>query len=205
MKIKVKTFVMGAVGVNGYVVSGEDGKACIIDCDAPSQKMLDYIDEKELEITHLLLTHGHGDHIGAVEEIKQKYGCEVVACKKEESILLDPKLNFSMMMGASMTVTADRFVSDGDTIAVGEMEFKVIETPGHTVGSVCYIVQDNMFSGDTLFEGSCGRTDLPTGDTATIMKSLKRLKALEENYVVYPGHGPYTSLEIERQSNPYMS
>ncbi len=205
MKIKVKTFVMGPVGVNGYVVSDEDGKACIIDCDGSPDTMFDYIENKGLEVSHILLTHGHGDHIGAVEEIKEKYGCEVVAAKKEEPILLDPRLNFSAMMGVATIVEADRFVSEGDIITVGSMKFEVMETPGHTVGSVCFIVQDNIFSGDTLFEGSCGRTDLPTGDTATIMKSLKRLSNMDGNYVVYPGHGAYTSLEIERRSNPYLS
>lgn len=204
MKIRVKTFVMGPVGVNGYVVSTEDGSACVIDCDGSPKAMFDYIEEKGLDISHLLLTHGHGDHIGAVAEIKAKYDCEVVACQKEEELLLDPRMNFSSMMGCATTVEADTFVSEGDTVAVGSMEFQVIETPGHTAGSVCFLVQDNMFTGDTLFEGSCGRTDLPTGDTATIMQSLKRLRDIDGNYVVYPGHGPYTSLEIERESNPYL-
>jgi len=154
--------------------------------------------------THILLTHGHYDHIGAVEKVKQQYGCKVIAGKDEIRVLTDPAANCSIYSGAQVTVFPDELVSDGDTITVGDLKFEVLFTPGHTEGSLCYFIEDNIFSGDTLFQGSCGRTALATGDWATILRSLKMLRDLPGDYTVFPGHGPSTTLGIERVSNPYM-
>ena len=107
-------------------------------------------------------------------------------------------------MSGPTSLSADVWVQEGDAVKVGDLEFTVLETPGHTAGSVCYLIGNNIFSGDTLFQGSCGRTDLPTGNWGEIIASLKRLRNLPGDYNVYPGHGPSTTLEIERRMNPYM-
>ncbi len=202
--MKIKTLAMGSIGTNCYVVSDDAGNAVIIDCDGDPRPLYFYISEFNLKPTHILLTHGHFDHIGAVEAVKEKYGSKVVAGKDEFGILTDPAANCSIYGGGAITVLPDELVSDGDSIIVGDMKFDVLFTPGHTEGSLCYILGDNIFSGDTLFQGSCGRTDLATGDWSTILRSLKLLRDLPGDYTVYPGHGPSTTMEIERCSNPFM-
>ena len=202
--MKIKALAMGSIGTNCYVVSDDAGNAAIIDCDGDPTPLFFYISENNLKPTHILLTHGHFDHIGAVEKVKEQYGCKVIAGKDEIRILTDPAANCSIYSGAQLTVFPDELVSDGDTITVGDLKFEVLFTPGHTEGSLCYFIEDNIFSGDTLFQGSCGRTDLATGDWATILQSLKMLRDLPGDYTVFPGHGPSTTLGIERASNPYM-
>ncbi len=202
--MKIQTLEIGNIGTNCYVISDDKGTCAIIDCDGNPQPLFRYIEENNLKPTHILLTHGHDDHIGAVEMVKEKYGCPVYACKKEEPLLADPAMNCSLYMSGPTSLSADVWVQEGDAIKVGDLEFTVLETPGHTAGSVCYLIGDNIFSGDTLFQGSCGRTDLPTGNWGEIIASLKRLRNLPGDYNVYPGHGPSTTMEIERRMNPYM-
>lgn len=202
--MKIKILPIGTIETNCYVISDETGTCAIIDCDGNARPLFSYIEENHLKPTHILLTHGHHDHIGIVELVKERYNCQVVAAKAEANLLADPRLNLSNMMGGNLSLYPDVLVEEGDSIQVGTMEFRAMLTPGHTAGSLCYVVADQIFSGDTLFQGSCGRTDLPTGDWGTIMKSLARLRDLEGDYTVFPGHGPYTTLGIERRSNPYM-
>ena len=202
--MNIKTFEMGYIGTNCYVVSDEQGNCAIIDCDGNTTALYNYIDQNNLKPTHILLTHGHFDHIGAVEEVQEKYGCLVCACEKEIPLLSDPNLNASTMSHRPLSLTPDITVKEGESVAVGNLVFKVMETPGHTEGSICVVIENTIFSGDTLFLGSCGRVDFPTGDAKTMMDSLKRLKNLEGDYVVYPGHGPSTTLEYERKTNPFM-
>ena len=202
--MNIKTFEMGYIGTNCYVVSNEQGNCAIIDCDGNTTALYNYIDQNNLKPTHILLTHGHFDHIGAVEEVQEKYGCLVCACEKEIPLLASPELNASNMSHRPLSLTPDVTVKEGDSVTVGDLEFKVMETPGHTEGSICFVIANTIFSGDTLFLGSCGRVDFPTGDAKTMMDSLKRLKNLEGDYVVYPGHGPSTTLEYERKTNPFM-
>lgn len=202
--MKIKILAMGSIGTNCYVVSDDAGNTAIIDCDGDPRPLFSYIEENNLSPTHILLTHGHYDHIGAVEAVKEKYGCKVIAGKEEMQVLSDPAINCSIYCGGAITIMPDELVSDGDSITIGGMKFQVLLTPGHTEGSLCYIFEDNIFAGDTLFQGSCGRTDLPTGDWSTILSSLKRLRDLPGDYTVYPGHGPSTTLGIERSSNPFM-
>ncbi|WMI81050.1 MBL fold metallo-hydrolase [Anaerotignum sp. MB30-C6] len=202
--MKIKILAMGSIGTNCYVVSDDAGNTAIIDCDGDPRPLFSYIAENNLNPTHILLTHGHYDHIGAVDLVKDKYGCKVIAGKDEMPVLTDPAINSSLYCGGEFIIIPDELVSDGDIITVGDLKFQVMFTPGHTVGSLCFILQDNIFSGDTLFQGSCGRTDLATGDWNTILRSLKRLRNLPGDYSVFPGHGPSTTLGIERMSNPYM-
>ena len=200
----IKTLEIGTIGTNCYVVSDAEGTAAIIDCDGNPAPLFDYIANNQLKPTHILLTHGHYDHIGVVQAVQEKYGCKIYAAKQEAHVLADPAINCSLYSGMPISLHADVAVEEGDTIQVGTLQFRVMHTPGHTEGSVCYLVEDAIFSGDTLFQGSCGRTDLPSGDWATILRSLKRLRELPGNYTVYPGHGPATTLDIERRMNPYM-
>ena len=202
--MNIKTLEMGYIGTNCYVVSDDNGICAIIDCDGNPQPLYNYIAQNQLKPTHILLTHGHFDHIGAVEAVKEKYGCKVYAAEKEAALLADPALNASDMASVPLRIYADVSVKNADTISVGDLQFSVLETPGHTQGSVCFLIEKNIFSGDTLFLGSCGRTDFPTGDYQTILSALQKLKNLEGDYVVYPGHGPATTLEYERKTNPFM-
>ena len=179
--MKIQTLEIGNIGTNCYVISDDQGTCAIIDCDGNPQPLF-----------------------GAVEMVKEKYGCPVYACKKEQALLADPALNCSLYMSGPTSLSADVWVQEGDAVKVGDLEFTVLETPGHTAGSVCYLIGNNIFSGDTLFQGSCGRTDLPTGNWGEIIASLKRLRNLPGDYNVYPGHGPSTTMEIERRMNPYM-
>ena len=202
--MKIACYASGSVGTNCYVVSDDAGVTAIIDCDGNPAPLFSYIEKNELKPTHILLTHGHFDHIGSVNEVAEKYGCTVVGCAKEMRMFTDASVNCSAFCGGAVTVYPDVQVNDGDVVKVGDMEFRVMLTPGHTEGSVCYISGSVMFSGDTLFQGSCGRTDLETGNWSDILKSLKKLAALPGDYQVYPGHGPSTTMEIERKTNPYM-
>ncbi len=202
--MKIKAFELGDIGTNCYVVSDDNNTCAIIDCDGNGEPLFDYIDQNNLKPTHILLTHGHFDHIGAVNVTKEKYGCAVYACAKEANLLAEPTINHSGLYGTPISVKPDKLVNDGDEIEVGEMTFKVMETPGHTEGSICFFLDKTIFAGDTLFLGSCGRTDFPTGDWQTMLHSLQKLKNLEGDFVVYPGHGPSTTLDYERKTNPFM-
>ena len=203
--MKIVGIPMGTIGTNCYIISDDSGTAAIIDCDGDPTPLFEYVAENSLTPTHILLTHGHYDHIGAVAEVKEKYGCMVYGGKEEMPVFTDARVNCSSMVGVPILVYPDVTVSDGDTIQVGGLSFQVLLTPGHTIGSLCFIAEDNLFSGDTLFQGSCGRTDLPTGDTPAMLSSLQRLAALPGNYNVFSGHGPATTLDIERAYNPYIS
>ncbi|MGM9916971.1 MBL fold metallo-hydrolase [Anaerotignum sp.] len=202
--MKIACYAAGSVGTNNYVVSDDNGITAIIDCDGNPAPLYSYIEKNNLKVTHILLTHGHYDHTGSVNEVAEHYGCTIVGCAKEMRVFTDPSINCSHFCCGDIIVHPDVLVNNGDVVKVGDMEFEVLETPGHTEGSICYICKDTIFSGDTLFQGSCGRTDLPTGNWNDIIQSLKKLAALPGDYQVYSGHGPATTLETERKTNPYM-
>jgi len=202
--MKIKTLPLGQMSTNCYVVSDENNTCAIFDCDGNGLDLIQYLEKNQLKPTHILLTHGHFDHIGAVETIKEKYGCPVYAGAKELPVLTDPNINFSIQVGAPISITPDHLLQEGDVVTVGTMEFTVMETPGHTCGSISFISENVIFSGDTLFQGSCGRTDFPTGDWETILHSLKRLRDLPGDYEVYSGHGPMTTMDAERKTNPFF-
>ena len=205
MNSKVSLINVGNLAENCWFLANEDTKeAVVIDPGAEPDRICAAAEKHGWKITAILLTHGHYDHIGSVNEVAAHFGCKIVGAAKEMPVFTDPALNCSQFVGGPIIVHPDILVSEGDKVTVGDMEFDVMETPGHTVGSICFIGKDIIFSGDTLFQGSCGRTDLPTGDWDDIKKSLKRLAALPGDYQVYSGHGPATTLETERRTNPYM-
>lgn len=202
--IKVKSIVLGKLENNCYLITDEkSGKSALIDCTEASQKMIDFIGDADLE--YILLTHGHFDHIGGVEEIKEKYGAKVAVGEGDAKMLTSSKHSLAAFCGElQKNVEADIILVDGDEIKLGETTIKVMATPGHTKGGVCYIVDDIIFSGDTLFYCTCGRTDFPGGSLEEIKNSLKRLASLDGDYKILAGHDRSSTLDFERKFNPYM-
>lgn len=191
---------------NSYLVISEKGNAALIDAPGCGKYILDAAGEYGCTITKLLLTHGHCDHIGAAAYVQEKTGCQVYIHKADEAKLSDPVGNLVEYFGLESIAPPKNVVglSDGDEIQLDEIVFRVMHTPGHTSGSVCYIAENAMFSGDTLFNLSIGRTDMPDGDYKTLAASLVRLKELSGSYDVYPGHMGSTTLDYERRCNPYL-
>lgn len=192
--MKISTLVLGDYQVNCYLVSDDNGKAVVIDPGYEAEKILRVVKEKELDVQCIFLTHGHFDHIGAVKPLMQALNCPVYLQPKE--VTLPPYLTQGLLCYTEE-------YEQGNEISVGDLTFRVMETPGHTNGSVCLLCEDCIFTGDTLFAGSCGRTDLG-GSMLEMLASLKSLAALEGNYRVFPGHGPETDLDYERKTNPYI-
>lgn len=202
--IDIKSVLLGELGNNCYLITDSaTGKAALVDCTEAGSKMLDFIGDADLE--YILLTHGHFDHIGGVKEISEKYSAKVVISSEDAPMLSSGRHSLAVFCGAKQNNTeADIIVKDGDIITLGETKIKVMATPGHTKGGVCYIADDCIFTGDTLFFCSCGRTDFPGGSFSEIKQSLKRLADLSGDYKLYPGHERVTTLAFERQNNPYM-
>ena len=194
--MKQVTMALGAYQTNCYMIWADDSASCVvIDPGYQAETVLAQAKKQGKTIEAILLTHGHFDHVGAVRELAADTDCAVYICP--EDLSMPPQLTAGPLY---YTHT----YGEGDVLKLAGLTIRVIQTPGHTPGSVCLLVEDSMFSGDTLFEGSCGRTDLPGGDWAVILKSLKRLKEMDRDYKVYPGHGPATTLAEEQMYNPYM-
>ena len=190
--MKILHLSVGRLQTNCYIVWAEDSNRCaVIDPGDEADRILKNMEDRALTLDAIMLTHGHFDHVGAVKTLCEKTGCKVYMNIKELAL---PQ----QLTGGKLCYT-DPY---GDTVTAGGLTFHVLETPGHSEGSVCLRCGDILFSGDTLFAGTCGRTDLPTGSWHTILKSLKMLAQLPGNYTVYPGHGPATNMAAERVSNP---
>lgn len=196
--MNIKTLPVGQLETNCYVVVNEQRLECVvIDPGDESNTILDYIEDNKLKCCAIMLTHGHYDHVGAVSEIMEQTGCEMYINPRDEGY--EPGMSgmkFKMPEGG-------KYYDDGDVVKAAGLEFKVLATPGHTPGGVCLICGNALFTGDTLFRGSCGRTDLPGGNMCMEMASLKRICALPGDYEVYPGHMDSSTLERERRFNHY--
>ena len=194
--LQMDAMALGDYGTNCYIVRDSDSKTCcIIDPGYQPQRVLDRVAELGLEVEAILLTHGHFDHVGGVAFIAADTDCDVYI--NAEDLQLPPRLTDGR-------IYYTRTYAQGDVLQLAGLTIQVMSTPGHTPGSVCLCIEDHLFSGDTLFAGSCGRTDLPGGDWMTICESLKRLSQMEGNWTVHPGHGESTALDAERKYNPYM-
>lgn len=208
MSIKIKQFIAGQLENNMYLVYDEDTKkAVLIDATAPVPELLDIVKNLGLDVEYILLTHGHFDHILGLTELKKALGAEAVICH-DDLIISDNINEFTRFFGGmeeSVPPVYEKFIKDGDVITVGNMQIKVIHTPGHTQGGVCYLLNDNLFSGDTLFMGSVGRTDLFDGNFDKLSDSVKnKLFKLDDNIKVYPGHGPKTTIGYEKKHNEIL-
>jgi glyoxylase-like metal-dependent hydrolase (beta-lactamase superfamily II) len=203
----IETLRLGSYGANCYLVGSEKSKdIMIIDPGAESTKVKNIIQRKSYNPKFILLTHGHGDHIGGVKDLKKEYNIPVYVHKKDSSMLKDERLNFTKMMFKNgVSLNADKFLEDGDTITLDNMKFEVIHTPGHTPGGICLKHKGVVFTGDTLFKGSIGRTDFPGGSYDQIIKSIKeKLMVLDDDTVVYPGHEGKSTIKQERENNPFI-
>ena len=202
--VKVHTLVLGPLQTNCYVVWAEGSASCVVVDPAYSpEKILDFTARQGLKIDAVFLTHGHFDHVGAVEVLQKQTESEVWMHQGDYHPRKDP-MNDYLYPLHDQALEGIRFCGDGDTISAAGLTFTVLSTPGHSRGSVCYRTEDVLLSGDTLFAGGCGRTDLPGGDWATILVSLSDLSELEDGVKVYPGHGESTTLAQEKRYNPYM-
>ena len=188
---------------NCYIVQDEKSKeTMVIDAAGDVDKIIEMLDILQAKLKYIYLTHCHGDHIGGVKELKEKYGGKIVAQRLAAENLRDPNINLTTYIGdKGLTIDTDARVDDNDLIHLGELEFRVIHTPGHTSGGSCLYCEKEqlLFSGDTLFRGTWGRTDVPTGDFETVIKSItKKLMILPDETIVYPGHGKSTMIREEK-------
>lgn len=208
MNLAIRMMVLGPVQTNCYFLINEDTKeVLIVDPADRAQKIIEWINSEGLKPTAILLTHGHFDHIMGVAGVKKEYNIPIYASKDEVEVLADPQINVSTIMGAYLSMKADKLFSDGDVLELAGMKLKVISTPGHTIGSVCFYMEEEkvLISGDTLFEASVGRSDFPTGSSRQLIESIKtRLFVLPDDTDVFPGHGGTTSIAYEKAHNPFI-
>ena len=206
--IKIESRVLGPVATNCYLIINKDNNESIIvdPADSP-ESIYDMVVRSASKPQAILLTHGHFDHIGAANEVREHYGIKIYASCDEEKLLASPARNLSNAYGMSLRVTADVLHNDGDILELAGLKIKAIHTPGHTKGSCCYYLKDEgvLFSGDTVFYGSVGRTDFPGGSTAEIVRSLHKLvDSLPEETEVFPGHDASTTIGYEKRYNPFV-
>ena len=206
--LEVKHLTVGMVGTNCYVAANQMSKeAGIIDPGDEAKRIDRLIKENGYEPQAILLTHGHFDHVMAVDALSAEYGLKVFAHELERETLEDPEMNVSGMMGRTMTFHATDYVRDGELLNLAGYTFQVLLTPGHTRGGVCYYLasENVLFSGDTLFAGSVGRTDFPGGSMGVLVGSIReKLLTLPDETIVYPGHMESTTIGAERTGNMFL-
>lgn len=194
--LQIKTLTLGQYETNCYILYSEASSDCIvIDPGYEPERVLEAVKSLNKHLQAILLTHGHFDHVGGVREIFAQTDCDIYLCPADCAM---PE----QMTAGPLCYTCS--YQEGDVLSLAGLTLRVLQTPGHTPGSVCLLCDGNLFSGDTLFAGSCGRTDLPGGSWNDLQTSLSRLKALEGSFTVYPGHGEATTLDAEKRYNPYL-
>ncbi len=205
MEYKIMKLVVGQLQENCFILFDENKDAFVVDPGESSENIIEAIEKNSLNIKYILLTHGHFDHVGAVAALVEKYKAPVYISKKDRAFLESPKEVRASAFGMQIEAAdVDVFVKDGDEIPFSGGTIKVIETPGHTLGSVCYLFENYLFAGDTLFNGSIGRTDFPESDHSLMVESLKKLKKLDDEIYVLSGHGPESQMSYEKMTNPYL-
>ncbi|SCP97134.1 MBL fold metallo-hydrolase [Anaerobium acetethylicum] len=208
-KMEIERIVLGMVSTNCYIISETDGKKAIVIDPADDAAYIEQkLRDKGLELEGILLTHGHFDHIMAARELRDAAKVSVYASDEEQDVLGNPGYNASNQIGIPYSLTADIGLKDGEQFELAGFAIQTIHTPGHTKGSVCYYFPEEkvLFSGDTLFRECVGRTDLPTGSTSEIVRSVsEKLMALDDEVDVLPGHEDSTTIGHERKYNPYVN
>lgn len=206
--MKVKTFIVSVMETNGYIAFDEKTlEGIVIDPGDSAELFIEFIEKENINIKYIALTHSHFDHIGGVNEIKKATGAKIIMCDGEEIISENPTNNLSGVYDSPCVIKADKIFFDKNTFSVGNITVTVIKTPGHTPGGCCYYFEDEgiLFSGDTLFYGSVGRTDFPNGSFSDLIDAIKsKLMCLPPDTIVYCGHGPKTQIGFEKENNPYI-
>lgn len=206
--MKIERHMLGFIKTNAYIGINEELKeAFVVDPGTDEGRFVDHFEREGLTLKGILLTHGHFDHIGGVEALVAKYGCPVYALEEERELLATPSINLSTTIRRPMSVTDIVALQDGQTLEVAGIQIQVLATPGHTVGGVCYYVEERgvVFAGDTLFLESVGRSDFPGGSASTLVRSIReKLFVLPEDTIVYPGHMDETTIEHEKKCNPFV-
>jgi hydroxyacylglutathione hydrolase len=200
--------VVGPLQVNCFIVEDEKTKdAVVIDPGDDAADILKLIKDKGLKVRYIVNTHGHFDHIGANKAVKEATGAELLIHEADAPMMAAASKQASVFgMQAVLSPPADRFVKDGEVITAGEIALKVAHTPGHSLGGICLLEQGIAFTGDSLFAGSIGRTDLPGGDLKTLLRSIKKsLMVLPDDTRVFSGHGPISTIGEERKENPFLN
>lgn len=204
--MKIKVLPVTELYTNCYLVSA-DNAALVIDPGEYTDEAADFLNRNPSAEKLILLTHAHFDHIGGADRLRRETGAKVAIGCNDAAALSDSEKNLSADFGFPINpFSADILLKNGEKFNVGELEITALETPGHTPGGMCFLAESSLFSGDTLFAGSVGRTDFPGGDTRALINSLKTVtSALPDSIAVYPGHGGSTTLAAEKRSNPYMN
>lgn len=206
--MKVYTIPVGSLQTNCYIIASKQNHAVIVDPGDDFETIVRALNTMGLTPGVILLTHAHYDHIGAVKQLREQYRHLKVALGAEDLDMLEDS---HLSLGARLPndtrfneLKADQLLRDGDMLEMDDLRFHAVETPGHTKGGMCYVIEDCIFSGDTLFRREVGRCDLYGGSYDMIVESIKRLYKLQGDYKVYPGHGEPTTLDEERRENPYV-
>ena len=195
MEYEYTVLTLGELEENCYIIDCGSGLAAVVDPGYEPKTVLSAVAERGLKVGAVLLTHGHFDHVGGVRDLAAETDCRVYI--HPDDLSMPPRLT------AGPIYYTDTY-GEGDTVTEAGLSFRVLHTPGHTPGSVCLRLGNDLFCGDTLFAGSCGRTDLPGGNMGAMRASLKRLAAIPDNLTLHPGHGPGSTLDEERMYNPYL-
>lgn len=205
-KLTIQTFAVMPFDENCYVVSDDTGEGVVIDPGGMAKEILAYIREAKIAVKAVLDTHGHCDHIGANDAIRDATEAPLYIHKNDAPMLDDMRLNLSAFMGFKvLSRSAEHLLSEGDEISFGQSKLEVLHTPGHTTGGVCFVGDGVVFTGDTLFAGSIGRSDFPGGSEVELIGNIKKkLLVLPDDMKVYSGHGPSTEIAWERAHNPYL-
>ena len=205
--MKIIAMEVGVIGTNCYVVINEEQKkGVVIDPGGDADQILEKKKKKGITIEAIFLTHGHSDHIMAVDEVREVTGAKVYISEADADMLTKASSNLSVYMGAGKEFKeADEFLVDGEIITAAGLKFQVVATPGHTKGGICLLCGDTVFCGDTIFSESIGRTDLPGGSYSQILHSIKtKIMVLPDEMKLLPGHGPATTIGWERRRNPFL-